>query len=132
VHCGLFTVGIGLLIQQSVLLFKHFESDWCSVSDVNCHANACVPGQGGVSRGGAKKHRTKSRLAAPALGFLRTHSTPKPRSFCLAVFGDYQSPRHAVLVTKTGYCLNMALAGPLFCWFSLRTVFFTNQGAQGL
>ena len=121
VHVAYSLLGIGLLIQQSVLLFSILKVigalylTWIAVQCLRAKA-------GGVYVEAAKAPH-QSRLAALRLGFLTNALNPKATLFFVSLFSVIISPGTPVFV-QAGYGLYMALA--TFLWFSLVTVFFSQ------
>jgi len=120
VHVGYSLLGIGLLIQQSIVLFSILKVlgalylTWIAIQCLRARA-------GGVHvEKGPTTHQ--SGLAALRLGFLTNVLNPKATLFFVSLFSVVISPGTPIAL-QAGYGLYMALATGL--WFAMVAVFFT-------
>lgn len=120
VHVSYSLLGIGLVIQQSVVLFSILKVmgalylTWIAIQCLRARA-------GGVHvETGPGKEQTG--LAALRLGFLTNALNPKATLFFVSLFSVVISPGTPIAL-QAGYGVYMALATGL--WFSLMAVFFT-------
>lgn len=120
VHVSYSLLGIGLLIQQSILLFSVLKIlgalylTWIAIQCLRARA-------GGIHiDGGAAT--AQSATAALRLGFLTNALNPKATLFFVSLFSVVISPGTPVAL-QAGYGLYMAVATGL--WFAMVAVFFT-------
>lgn len=120
VHVSYSLLGIGLLIQQSILLFSVLKVlgalylTWIAIQCLRSRA-------GGIHiDGGAAT--AQSATAALRLGFLTNALNPKATLFFVSLFSVVISPGTPVAL-QAGYGLYMAVATGL--WFAMVAVFFT-------
>ncbi|MBK1873076.1 MULTISPECIES: LysE family transporter [Marinobacter] len=120
VHVSYSLLGIGLIIQQSILLFTILKIagalylTWIAVQ--------CLRAQEGGVYVDTKNSSQQTGLAALRLGFLTNALNPKATLFFVSLFSVIISPGTPVAV-QAGYGAYMALATGL--WFTLVAVFFT-------
>ncbi|MEC7377805.1 MAG: LysE family transporter [Pseudomonadota bacterium] len=120
VHVTYSLLGIGLLIQQSILLFSILKVlgalylAWIAVQCLRARAGGIHVGQHSGTR--------QSGAAALRLGFLTNTLNPKATLFFVSLFSVVISPGTPVAL-QAGYGLYMALATGL--WFAMVAVFFT-------
>lgn len=120
VHVSYSLLGIGLIIQQSILLFTILKIagalylTWIAVQCLRARAGGIhVETEAGTQQSG---------FAALRLGFLTNALNPKATLFFVSLFSVVISPGTPVAV-QAGYGFYMALATGV--WFSLVAVFFT-------
>ncbi len=120
VHVTYSLLGIGLLIQQSVLLFSVLKVvgalylSWIAIQCLRARAGGIHVETGHAPR--------QSAWAAFRLGFLTNALNPKATLFFVALFSVVISPGTPLSV-QAGYGVYMAMATGV--WFSLVAVFFT-------
>jgi len=120
VHVTYSLLGIGLLIQQSILLFTILKIagalylTWIAVQ--------CLKTQAGGIHVAAEAAAPQSGVAALRLGFLTNALNPKATLFFVSLFSVVISPGTPVAI-QAGYGVYMALATGV--WFTLVAVFFT-------
>lgn len=120
VHVAYSLLGIGLLIQQSIVLFNILKVIgalyllWIAIQ--------CLRAQPGQTEVLPEKQLQQSPVAALRLGFLTNALNPKATLFFVALFSVVISPGTPVAI-QAGYGLYMALATGL--WFTLVATFFT-------
>lgn len=120
VHVSYSLLGIGLIIQQSILLFTILKIagalylTWLAVQ--------CLKARAGGIYVEADTGTVQSVFAALRLGFLTNVLNPKATLFFVSLFSVVISPGTPVAI-QTGYGLYMALATG--AWFTLVAVFFT-------
>jgi RhtB (resistance to homoserine/threonine) family protein len=120
VHVSYSLLGIGLLIQQSLVLFNVLKVigalylTWIAIQCLRARA-----GQVQVDTGDAPG---QSGFAAYRLGFLTNTLNPKATLFFVSLFSVVINPGTPVMI-QSAYGLYMALATGL--WFALVAVFFT-------
>jgi len=122
VHVAYSLLGIGFLIQQSIVLFSILKVVgalyllWIAI-----HCLRAQPGTRTdvVTAGPA---RAQSAAAALRLGFLTNALNPKATLFFVALFSVVISPGTPAAI-QAGYGLYMALATAV--WFTLVALFFT-------
>ncbi|MFC7293221.1 LysE family translocator [Marinobacter aromaticivorans] len=120
VHVSYSLLGIGLIIQQSILLFTVLKIagalylTWIAVQCLKARAGGIYveTGTGTIQSG----------FAALRLGFLTNALNPKATLFFVSLFSVIISPGTPVAV-QAGYGAYMALATGL--WFTLVAIFFT-------
>lgn len=120
VHVSYSLLGIGLVIQQSVLLFSILKVmgavylTWIAIQ--------CLKARAGGVHVETGPGTAQSGFAALRLGFLTNALNPKATLFFVSLFSVVISPG-TPLVLQAGYGVYMALATGL--WFSMVAVFFT-------
>ena len=120
VHVTYSLLGIGLLIQQSLLLFSVLKVvgalylTWIAIQCLRARAGGVHVDTGNAPQQGA--------LAAFRLGFLTNTLNPKATLFFVSLFSVVISPGTPVAL-QAGYGVYMALATGL--WFALVATFFT-------
>ncbi len=120
IHVSYSLLGIGLLIQQSVMLFTVLKIIGAAyLSWIAIQALRAKPGNPSVEAG---KARPQSAMAAFRLGFLTNVLNPKATLFFVSLFSVIISPGTPPLVLA-GYGIYMALATGI--WFSGVAVFFS-------
>lgn len=124
-HVAYSLLGIGLLIQQSVLLFSILKV--IGALYLTWIALQCLRAKAGSVYVEAIKAPAQSRLAALRLGFLTNALNPKATLFFVSLFSVIISPG-TPLIVQAGYGVYMALA--TFFWFSLMTFFFALPGVR--
>jgi len=120
IHVTYSLLGIGLLIQQSLLLFNVLKLvgalylAWIAIQCLRSRAGGVQVETANVAR--------QTGLAAFRLGFLTNTLNPKATLFFVSLFSVVISPGTPILL-QTTYGLYMALATGL--WFALVATFFT-------
>ncbi len=120
VHVTYSLLGIGLLIQQSLLLFNILKVvgalylSWIVIQ--------CLRARAGGMHVAAESALAQRGLAAFRLGFLTNTLNPKATLFFVSLFSVVISPGTPVAL-QTAYGVYMALATGL--WFALVATFFT-------
>ncbi|MCK7550400.1 LysE family translocator [Marinobacter goseongensis] len=120
VHVTYSLLGIGLLIQQSLLLFNILKVvgalylSWIAIQ--------CLRARAGGVQVAAEPALAQRGLAAFRLGFLTNTLNPKATLFFVSLFSVVISPGTPVAL-QTAYGVYMALATGL--WFALVATFFT-------
>lgn len=120
VHVTYSLLGIGWLIQQSIVLFTALKIvgalylGWIAIQ--------CLRARAGSIHVETSSGPEQSALAAFRLGFLTNALNPKATLFFVALFSVVISPG-TPLTIQAGYGVYMALATGV--WFSLVAVFFT-------
>ncbi|WP_417545330.1 LysE family transporter [Marinobacter sp.] len=120
VHVSYSLLGIGLIIQQSILLFTILKITgalyltWIAVQCLRARAAGVYVD--------TKTGTLQSGFAALRLGFLTNALNPKATLFFVSLFSVVISPGTPVAI-QAGYGAYMALATGL--WFTLVAVFFT-------
>ena len=120
VHVCYSLLGIGLIIQQSVLMFSILKVlgalylTWIAVQ--------CLKARVGGVYVQAGPRAAQSSFAALRLGFLTNALNPKATLFFVSLFSVVISPGTPVAL-QAGYGLYMAIATGF--WFALVAVFFT-------
>ena len=120
VHVCYSLLGIGLLIQQSVLLFSVLKVmgalylTWIAVQ--------CLRARAGGIYVEKEPRITQSGFGALRLGFLTNALNPKATLFFVSLFSVVISPGTPVAL-QAGYGVYMAVATGL--WFAMVAVFFT-------
>jgi RhtB (resistance to homoserine/threonine) family protein len=120
VHVCYSLLGIGLLIQQSVLLFSILKV--LGALYLTWIALQCLRARAGGIHVEAVARTSQSGLAAVRLGFLTNALNPKATLFFVSLFSVVISPGTPVAL-QAGYGVYMALATGL--WFAMVAVFFT-------
>ena len=120
VHVCYSLLGIGLLIQQSVLLFSILKV--MGALYLTWIAFHCLRARPGGIHVEAAPQISQSGLAALRLGFLTNALNPKATLFFVSLFSVVISPDTPIGL-QAGYGLYMALATGL--WFAMVAVFFT-------
>jgi len=120
VHVCYSLLGIGLLIQQSVLLFSILKV--LGALYLTWIALQCLRARAGGIHVEAVPRTGQSGLAALRLGFLTNALNPKATLFFVSLFSVVISPGTPVAL-QAGYGIYMALATGL--WFAMVAVFFT-------
>lgn len=121
VHVCYSLLGIGLLIQQSVMLFSVLKVmgalylTWLAIQCLKARAGGIHVDTGPGTR--------QSAMAALRLGFLTNVLNPKATLFFVSLFSVVISPGTPVML-QAGYGLYMAIATG--AWFALVAVFFTH------
>ncbi|WP_372964710.1 LysE family translocator [Marinobacter sp.] len=120
VHVAYSLLGIGLIIQQSVMLFTVLKMIGALyLLWIAWHCLQTKPGGIHVETQGGN---VQSGQAAFRLGFLTNVLNPKATLFFVSLFSVIINPETPVLL-QAGYGIYMALATGI--WFSLVTIFFT-------
>jgi threonine/homoserine/homoserine lactone efflux protein len=119
VHVTYALAGIGLIVSQSILLFnalKLIGAAYLVFLGVTMYRTASkeMPADGAMSG--------MSPFRALRWGFFTNVTNPKATMFALSVFLQVTSPA-TPLWTQIGY--GVIMAGGVFLWFVLVTVFFT-------
>jgi len=120
VHVSYSLLGIGLIIQQSILLFTILKIagalylTWIAVQ--------CLKARAGGVYVETEAGTVQSGFAALRLGFLTNALNPKATLFFVSLFSVVISPGTPMAI-QAGYGAYMALATGL--WFTLVAVFFT-------
>ncbi|MEC7814966.1 MAG: LysE family transporter [Pseudomonadota bacterium] len=120
-HVGYSLLGIGLIIQQSIVLFTVLKVVgaiyllWIAWHCLRARASGIHVETAGAS--------AQSSWAAFRLGFLTNALNPKATLFFVSLFSVVISPG-TPLALQAGYGLYMAIATGL--WFALVAVFFTH------
>lgn len=120
VHVCYSLLGIGLLIQQSVLLFSILKVmgalylTWIAIQ--------CLRARAGGIHVETSPQISQSGLSALRLGFLTNALNPKATLFFVSLFSVVISPGTPIAL-QAGYGLYMALATGL--WFAMVGTFFT-------
>ncbi|TGN38988.1 LysE family translocator [Marinobacter confluentis] len=120
VHVCYSLLGIGLIIQQSVLLFSILKVmgalylTWIAIQ--------CLKSRAGGVHVETGPGTQQSGFAALRLGFLTNALNPKATLFFVSLFSVVISPGTPVAL-QAGYGVYMALATGL--WFAMVAVFFT-------
>lgn len=120
VHVAYSLLGIGLLIQQSLVLFNVLKV--VGALYLLWIAFQCLRARAGALEVVMESQREQAPGAAFRLGFLTNVLNPKATLFFVALFSVVISPGTPVAV-QAGYGLYMALATAT--WFTLVAVFFT-------
>jgi RhtB (resistance to homoserine/threonine) family protein len=120
-HVGYSLLGIGLIIQQSVMLFTVLKVVGAVyLLYIAWHCLRARPG--GVHVDAAEKTE-QTGMAAFRLGFLTNALNPKATLFFVSLFSVVINPGTPI-VLQAGYGLYRALATGL--WFAMVAVFFTH------
>lgn len=120
-HVGYSLLGIGLIIQQSVMLFTVLKVIGAVyLLYIAWHCLRAKPGGIHVQANGG---RAQTGWAAFRLGFLTNALNPKATLFFVSLFSVIINPGTPVLL-QAGYGIYMALATGL--WFAMVAVFFTH------
>lgn len=120
-HVGYSLLGIGLIIQQSVMLFTVLKVIGAVyLLWIAWHCLRSKPGGMHVQTSGGK---VQTGPAAFRLGFLTNALNPKATLFFVSLFSVVINPGTPVLL-QAGYGLYMALATGL--WFAMVAIFFTH------
>ncbi|ERS83128.1 lysine transporter LysE [Marinobacter sp. C1S70] len=120
-HVGYSLLGIGLIIQQSVMLFTVLKVIGAVyLLYIAWHCLRAKPGGVHVQANGG---HAQSGWAAFRLGFLTNALNPKATLFFVSLFSVIINPGTPVLL-QAGYGIYMALATGL--WFAMVAVFFTH------
>src|SRR5690606_22090539 len=120
-HVGYSLLGIGLVIQQSVMLFTVLKVIGALyLLWIAWHCLKAKPGGVHVETTGGK---VQTGWAAFRLGFLTNVLNPKATLFFVSLFSVVINPDTPILL-QAGYGLYMALATGL--WFAMVAVFFTH------
>lgn len=120
VHVTYSLLGIGLLIQQSLLLFNILKV--VGALYLSFIAIQCLRSRTGRTHVAAEPALAQRGLAAFRLGFLTNTLNPKATLFFVSLFSVVISPGTPVAL-QTAYGIYMALATGL--WFALVATFFT-------
>ncbi len=121
VHVTYSLLGIGLIIQQSLVLFSILKVvgalylTWIAIQ--------CLRSKGGSIHVDTSTTVRQSSLAAFRLGFLTNALNPKATLFFVSLFSVLISPQTPIAI-QTGYGLYIAVATGL--WFTLVAVFFAQ------
>ncbi|RMJ04605.1 Threonine efflux protein [Marinobacter litoralis] len=120
-HVGYSLLGIGLIIQQSVMLFTVLKIVGALyLLWIAWHCLRAKPGGVHVE---TKNGKVQTGWAAFRLGFLTNVLNPKATLFFVSLFSVVINPDTPVLL-QAGYGLYMAVATGL--WFTLVALFFTH------
>lgn len=120
-HVGYSLLGIGLIIQQSIMLFTALKVIGALyLLWIAWHCLRAKPGGVHVEAQGGK---VQTGWGAFRLGFLTNALNPKATLFFVSLFSVVINPGTPVLL-QAGYGLYMALATGL--WFAMVAVFFTQ------
>ena len=119
-HVSYSLLGIGLLIQQSVMLFNILKV--LGALYLTWIAFQCLRARAGGVHVEQAPATGQSGLAAFRLGFLTNALNPKATLFFVSLFSVVISPGTPISV-QAGYGIYMALATGL--WFAMVAVFFT-------
>lgn len=120
VHVSYSLLGIGLVIQQSVMLFSILKVlgalylTWIAIQ--------CLKSRAGGVHVEAQPGSDQNGFAALRLGFLTNTLNPKATLFFVSLFSVVISPGTPIAL-QAGYGIYMALATGL--WFAMVAVFFT-------
>jgi RhtB (resistance to homoserine/threonine) family protein len=120
IHVGYSLLGIGLIIQQSLMLFSVLKVvgalylTWIAIQ--------CLRSKAGGVHVEAANGEQQSGLAAYRLGFLTNTLNPKATLFFVSLFSVIISPGTPIAI-QAAYGIYMALATGL--WFMAVAVFFT-------
>ncbi|MBK1850752.1 MULTISPECIES: LysE family translocator [unclassified Marinobacter] len=120
VHVSYSLLGIGFIIQQSILLFTILKIagalylTWIAVQ--------CLRARAGGIHVETETHTSQSSFAALRLGFLTNALNPKATLFFVSLFSVVISPGTPVAI-QASYGAYMALATGV--WFVLVAIFFT-------
>ncbi|AOY90356.1 lysine transporter LysE [Marinobacter salinus] len=120
VHVGYSLLGIGLLIQQSIVLFSILKVmgalylTWIAVQCLRARASGVHVEAG--------PRTSQSGFAALRLGFLTNALNPKATLFFVSLFSVVISPGTPTAL-QAGYGVYMALATGI--WFAMVAIFFT-------
>ncbi len=120
VHVCYSLLGIGLLIQQSVVLFSALKVmgalylTWIAVQ--------CLKARAGGIYVKTEPHIAQSGFAALRLGFLTNALNPKATLFFVSLFSVVINPGTPIAL-QAGYGVYMAVATGI--WFAMVAVFFT-------
>lgn len=120
VHVGYSLLGIGLIIQQSLVLFSILKVvgalylTWIAIQCLRARAGGIHVETGDVRR--------QTGLSAFRLGFLTNALNPKATLFFVSLFSVVISPGTPIAL-QTAYGVYMAVATGL--WFALVATFFT-------
>jgi len=120
-HVGYSLLGIGLIIQQSVLLFTMLKV--VGALYLLWIAWHCLQARPGSVHVEAKEGKIQTGWAAFRLGFLTNALNPKATLFFVSLFSVVINPGTPVML-QAGYGLYMALATGL--WFAMVAIFFTH------
>ncbi|PSF05282.1 lysine transporter LysE [Marinobacter fuscus] len=120
-HVGYSLLGIGLIIQQSVMLFTVLKV--IGALYLLWIAWHCLRAKPGGIHVETREARIQTGWAAFRLGFLTNALNPKATLFFVSLFSVIINPGTPILL-QAGYGLYMALATGL--WFTLVTLFFTQ------
>ncbi|OEY65705.1 LysE family transporter [Marinobacter sp. X15-166B] len=120
VHIGYSLLGIGLIIQQSLLLFSILKT--VGALYLTWIALQCFRAKPGGIYVAAHEGPQQTPLAAFRLGFLTNALNPKATLFFVSLFSVIISPATPILI-QAAYGLYMTLATCL--WFLLVASFFT-------
>ncbi|AMQ89557.1 LysE family translocator [Marinobacter sp. LQ44] len=120
-HVGYSLLGIGLIIQQSIMLFTVLKVVGALyLLWIAWHCLRAKPGGVHVE---AKGSKVQTGWGAFRLGFLTNALNPKATLFFVSLFSVVINPGTPLLL-QAGYGLYMALATGL--WFAMVAVFFTQ------
>lgn len=120
VHVSYSLLGIGFIIQQSILLFSILKIagalylTWIAVQ--------CLRARAGGIHVETEPHTSQSSFAALRLGFLTNTLNPKATLFFVSLFSVVISPGTPIAI-QASYGAYMALATGI--WFALVAIFFT-------
>ncbi|WP_100638055.1 LysE family transporter [Marinobacter salexigens] len=120
VHVSYSLLGIGLIIQQSILLFTILKV--AGALYLTWIAMQCLKARAGGIYVETETGTLQSGVAALRLGFLTNALNPKATLFFVSLFSVIISPGTPVAI-QAGYGAYMALATGI--WFTLVAVFFT-------
>ena len=120
VHVCYSLLGIGLLIQQSIMLFNVLKV--LGALYLAWIALQCLRARAGGVHVEQDPTRGQSGVAALRLGFLTNALNPKATLFFVSLFSVVISPGMPIAL-QAGYGIYMALATGL--WFAMVAVFFT-------
>lgn len=120
VHVSYSLLGIGLLIQQSILLFTILKV--AGALYLTWIAIQCLRAKAGGIYVDTETSTRQTGFAALRLGFLTNALNPKATLFFVSLFSVIISPGTPVAI-QAGYGAYMALATGI--WFALVAVFFT-------
>ncbi|MDP4547504.1 LysE family translocator [Marinobacter sp. MDS2] len=120
-HVGYSLLGIGLIIQQSVMLFTVLKV--IGALYLLWIAWHCLRAKPGGIHVETKNGKVQSGWAAFRLGFLTNVLNPKATLFFVSLFSVVINPETPVLL-QAGYGFYMAVATGL--WFTLVALFFTH------
>ncbi|GGC63309.1 LysE family translocator [Marinobacter halophilus] len=120
-HVGYSLLGIGLIIQQSIMLFTTLKVIGALyLLWIAWHCLRAKPGSVHVD---ANNGKIQTGWGAFRLGFLTNALNPKATLFFVSLFSVVINPGTPILL-QAGYGLYMAVATGL--WFALVAVFFTQ------
>lgn len=120
VHVSYSLLGIGFIIQQSILLFSILKIagalylTWIAVQ--------CLRARAGGIHVETEPHTSQSNFAALRLGFLTNTLNPKATLFFVSLFSVVISPGTPIAI-QASYGAYMALATGI--WLALVAIFFT-------